>query len=400
MNLDLILTLVFFGLLLLFFFSHRSKFTVQGKIFAMYKTKLGIALMDKIAKTAPRTLYVIGIIGVIIGFLGMGYIVYYLVRSTYTLIFVPKALPAIAPVLPGIRVIPGLPTLGFLHWIIAIFLVAVVHEFSHGIYSRLSNTPIKSSGFAFLGPILAAFVEPDEKILAKKTKIQQLSVMAAGAFSNIVFAIIAFLILNFFTGPVLAQVIEPAGIQINKIVEDFPVAHAGLEAPFVIQGINNAEIKNFTDFLSATAKLKPGDKITLKTNKGVHEITLAANPENSSRGYLGVTDFTTHTKPKDSIVANYGTMLPNFFSWFHMLFFWLFVINLGVGLFNLLPLGPIDGGRMFLIGIAAIWKDENTIKRIFTLVTLFLFLLLFINLLPYLYKLLLFLAKPLIALGP
>ncbi|MEM2916510.1 MAG: site-2 protease family protein [Candidatus Woesearchaeota archaeon] len=34
------------------------------------------------------------------------------------------------------------------------------------------------------------------------------------------------------------------------------------------------------------------------------------------------------------------------FKWFLGLVFWLFALNLGVGLFNLIPLGPIDGGRM------------------------------------------------------
>ncbi len=40
---------------------------------------------------------------------------------------------------------------------------------------------------------------------------------------------------------------------------------------------------------------------------------------------------------------NAGSMLMN---WLVGLVFWLFVLNLGVGLFNLIPLGPIDGGRM------------------------------------------------------
>ncbi|MEM4243090.1 MAG: site-2 protease family protein, partial [Candidatus Woesearchaeota archaeon] len=34
------------------------------------------------------------------------------------------------------------------------------------------------------------------------------------------------------------------------------------------------------------------------------------------------------------------------FKWLLGLVFWLFALNLGVGLFNLVPLGPIDGGRM------------------------------------------------------
>ena len=45
----------------------------------------------------------------------------------------------------------------------ALAIVAIPHEFAHGIFARLNNLRVKSSGFALFGPILAAFVEPDEK---------------------------------------------------------------------------------------------------------------------------------------------------------------------------------------------------------------------------------------------
>ena len=50
------------------------------------------------------------------------------------------------------------------------------------------------------------------------------------------------------------------------------------------------------------------------------------------------------------------------------LIFWLAILSLGVGLFNLIPLGPIDGGRMFLTALehlthqaraATIWKSVS-----------------------------------------
>ena len=50
MNLDIILAIVFYAFLIIYFFKNREKFQVQGKIFAMYKTKLGLKFMDKIAK--------------------------------------------------------------------------------------------------------------------------------------------------------------------------------------------------------------------------------------------------------------------------------------------------------------------------------------------------------------
>src|SRR3989344_8635488 len=110
-------------------------------------------------------------------------------------------------VLPGVK-IPGLPYLGFWHWIITIFILALVHEFCHGILARLYNLKIKSSGLAILGVLLpivpAAFVEPDEKKLFKKKKKEQLSVLAAGPFSNLVLAGIIFLISLFLFMPLFS----------------------------------------------------------------------------------------------------------------------------------------------------------------------------------------------------
>ena len=47
---------------------------------------------------------------------------------------------------------------------------------------------------------------------------------------------------------------------------------------------------------------------------------------------------------------------------------WLYILNLGIGLFNLLPLGPVDGGRMLQTALLrffsekranAIWKNVS-----------------------------------------
>ena len=39
--------------------------------------------------------------------------------------------------------------------------------------------------------------------------------------------------------------------------------------------------------------------------------------------------------------------------------YWLFVLNLGIGLFNLVPLGPIDGGRMLQLAMHKIFRNEK-----------------------------------------
>ena len=138
MNFNIIFAVIFYGLLYIFYLKHKNKFEVQGKIFALYRTKLGIKLMDKIAKKFPKTLNFIGHLGILFGFAGMIFMLYYLFKGAYNLLFVKGATPVVAPVLPGIS-IPGLPELSFWHSIIAIFIVAVIHEFSHGILSKVYN---------------------------------------------------------------------------------------------------------------------------------------------------------------------------------------------------------------------------------------------------------------------
>ena len=199
MNYDFLFAIIFYAVIFLYYLTHKEKFEVQGKIFVLYKTSLGIKLMDKIAKLSQKFFSLLGVLSVTIGFAGMIIIFYILVKGTIDLIFVPDAVPVIAPILPGVA-IPGLPTLSFWHWIVSILIVATIHEFSHGVFARAHNIKVKSSGFAFLGPILAAFVEPDEKKMTKKSKFAQAAILSGGTFANFLSAILFFIVLwGFFS---------------------------------------------------------------------------------------------------------------------------------------------------------------------------------------------------------
>lgn len=392
MNLDLIFALVFYCLLILFLYKHKKNVQVQGKIVALYRTRVGITLMDKIARACPRFLKVLGILGVIIGFVGMAVIFYLLAKGTFDLIFVPSAQPAVAPVIPGIK-IPGLPVLSFWHWILAIFFVAVVHEYSHGIFARVYGTKVKSSGIALFGPILGAFVEPDEKQLQKRSRAAQLSVFAAGPFSNILWGVLFLLLFNGVTAPLYNAIFEGDGIVVNSLVEGNPVAATGIETPFTIHGVNHYPTPNITAFLDKANDLSPGDRVTLTTDKGDITFTAAENPANKSRAFMGIAGLELNKKVRSGITTTYGQFLPGAFTWIHMLVFWMIVVNIGVGLFNLLPLGPIDGGRMFLTASLAFFTPQKA-KQVWLFVTFLCLLLIFMNLSPYLWKLVVFLFKP------
>ena len=340
--------------------------------------------MDKIANIFPRFQKVIASIGVYVGFASMAFIFYFLIQETIKFIFVPGTLPPLAPVLPGVEV-AGAPTLSFWHWIIAIFIVAAIHEFSHGLVARLHKIPVKSSGFAFLGPILAAFVEPKEKVMEKKTKMQQLSVLAAGPFSNIISAGIILLIIMFLISPFLQTVYIENGIKINEVAEGYPAADLDIETPFIIYSIDDESTLGATEFLEITDELSPGDTVVLGTDQGDYTITTASNPNNESMSYFGMTGIQQEVNLKEEY-AHLEKWEPTM-EWFQIFIIWLFLISFGIGLFNLLPLGPVDGGRMFYILGVTIFKKESIAKRLLTIVSIFLLILILISLMPWINKL-------------
>src|SRR3989344_1402445 len=187
MNFDLLFILIFYIILYLFYLTHKQQFSVQHKFLYLYKTTWGLRFMDRFAHFFSFPLRYLAYLSIGLGFIGMVLMLGILIYGTVQLFFVPDAQPVVAPVLPGVS-LPGMPELSFWHWILAILFVAVVHEASHGIYARLHKLRVLSSGFAFFGPILAAFVEPDEKELERASPFVQLSVLSAGPFSNILFS--------------------------------------------------------------------------------------------------------------------------------------------------------------------------------------------------------------------
>jgi len=395
MSIDLIFVILFYLILYLIFLKYRSKFEIQNKFFVLYKTKIGLKLMDRLSKHS-RILKVLGFISIIISFIGMIFIFYILLKGTYNLIAIPESQPMLAPVLPGVA-IPGLPSLSFWHWIISILIIAVIHEFCHGVYARLNGIKIKSSGFAFLGPILAAFVEPDEKQMEKKSKYAQLSVLSAGPFSNIVLGILVLLLVIFILSPVASSLTEYNGMEIININKSLPISNTTIKEGDIILKINNIEVNNRTDFTKILESFSPNNIIYITTMNSTVPVEVGKNPQNSSKPLLGVSVSEHNIGIKKEIKDKY-LFLPGIFFWLFKLLFWVYLISVGVGLFNLLPLGPVDGGRMFYVAALYITKDKLKAKKIYTYVTLLCLTLIFINLLPYIIKLISFILIPLILL--
>ncbi len=388
MDYDLISIFIFYSILLIIFLVYRKRFTIQSKIFVMYKTKLGLKLMDKFAKLYPRLNNFLAYSGIFVGFGGMLFVFSFLIIETFKYIVTPGTPPPLTPILPSIEV-PGLPPLSFWHWIISIFLVAVIHEFSHGLVARLYNVKIKSSGFAFLGPLLAAFVEPDEKNIKKIKTRKQLAIFAAGPFSNIIMAAIIFLCLIFIVNPIQSQVLDVNGIVVQELTPNYALIESGIEVPFILYQIDGMNIFEDTNFEDAVLSWQPGDKINLVTDQGEFTVEARQSLEDPSRAVIGMNNFRFNYEVDEKY--NFLGNLPLIFPWISLLVLWIFLISLGVGLFNLLPLGPVDGGRMLYSLLLKLTHNELLTRKIWSAVSWFCLFLIIINLLPWLEKLINFL---------
>ncbi len=385
MSIDGIAALLFILLLGIFLWSKRKQVQLQRVLFPiiyviMYRCSFGLGSMDYIAKKFPRLVRFAGDVAIVIGFLGMAFTSYKIVENTVQ-IFIGKGVPEIQPVLPievkGVFFVP------FLYWILSIFLLALVHEFSHGVIARANNMPVKSSGFAFLSflvPVIpAAFVEPDETVLKKRPYRQQLGVFAAGSFSNLLFAV-AMLGLLFAGSLVLSAAFESKGIELVSVSENYAGFAGGLRPGDILLSANNVSLvspQNITDLLK---NFSPGDVLFFEASNRSLSVVLGASPGNASMPYLGI-QAKSHFVPKPDFVASYGSWVPPVLKWVSGLVFWLIMLNIGIGLFNLLPIGPLDGGRMFQLVCFKLFKDKSKAIRIWTYVSIFFVIVILTNLL-------------------
>ncbi|MBW3015106.1 site-2 protease family protein [Candidatus Woesearchaeota archaeon] len=374
---------IFYTAIILLIIKYKDKFDIQAKFIALYRTKLGLKAMDKIASKHPRLLTFLGTLGIYIGFVGMLVISVFLIYNMFELILIPGAQSAIAPVLPGIRIPKSPVFVPFWYGIPAIFIVATIHEFSHGMIARLHKLKVKASGIVFFGPIIGAFVEPDERQLRRSSNKQQLSVFAAGPFSNILTALAVIFIISPLLAIPLEGAVIPTDVTILDAAPDFPAKLAGVGKDEIIQTINGINIISTENITSALNTVNPGEAITLVTDKDSYEITTVSDPENETKSYLGIglqQNIGIHPSAEQKFTK------PVIWTFFHLFQFsqWLFILSIGIGLANLLPLGPVDGGRMIKIFYDRLFKNKEKSYNVWKYTSLiFLFVLLFDLFFPY-----------------
>ena len=296
---------------------------------AMWRTKRLLGFIDRLSRLNPHFWKVYGDIGIALGYVGMAFVFYALLKTAIETLKTKTSPSGVQLVIPGV-------TIPLWYGLIGLAVVMVVHELSHGVVARAEKLPLKSVGLVLLAIIPGAFVEPDEEELKKASLRSRLRVYGAGSMANVLTAIITALLITYAISPVLS----PSGILVSNVVKGSP-ADGVLQKGDVIIAINGHEMKTMDQFIEFMNKTKPGEVITLTVLRNGQElnlkVTLAEYPDKPGKGYIGI-------YPSQHVTSKVGhdwLILPLFFS-----LYWIYVLNIGIGLMNLFPLVPLDGGRM------------------------------------------------------
>jgi membrane-associated protease RseP (regulator of RpoE activity) len=290
--------------------------------------------------------------------------------------------------------IPGInPYLPIAYGWIGIVVAIIVHEFSHGILASRLGFKVKSSGILLLlGIPVGAFVEVDEQQLKEASLRNSARVLAAGPGANITVAVACLLALL-----VLVSGLSPSldGLYVSKVEEGMPAQQAGISEGDVILSVNGVQALTVDVLKQALDKPPPDGMLVLEIRRGEgwkDSLTIRLAPVETPEGpKIGVRVVELKTT---SILENYKRLaysspilhfvpptlggaqgfipfsdtLHVFYqhpigpSYYYLanLLFWLWFVNVNVGIFNSLPIYPLDGGQVLMNGLRAFAKDRLT----------------------------------------
>jgi len=227
------------------------------------------------------------------------------------------------------------------------------------------------------------------------------AILLAGIVVNIIFALLVFTVVLSVWGQAVA---------LNKIdpVKGGPALEAGLAKGDRIMRIDDTRVATFDDITKAVSHLHPGDSVTVyyllngvspesKTIWSSTTLVLGKNPTNAKIGYLGIEGVPeqqrlsvphaagqSFTYVKMTVQGILGFFTPGKFSQSvnnaasivgisviaadaakagGVDYSWLVAaISLSLGLMNLLPIPPLDGGKVVIEGIERIRRKPLSLQ--------------------------------------
>ena len=374
-------------------------------------TPFGLKFFDKVAKTraakvyADFNTYLMPFITALAVFLIIGSLMVLFANSAAR-----EGVRGVGPqanlLIPGLN--PYLPiTYGWLGLIITI----IIHEAGHGIVARVYNIRVDSTGIVLLGIIpIGAFVNIEREELNKASLKKKSAVLTAGPLNNMILAGASLIALYFLVStltplPTADTNAPQFGVMVTSVNSGSLAQSIGMHPQSVIQYVNGHQIKS-NDELGGALRSSLGKTvdITWKDESGktiTRQATLPPSVE-PGKGILGVGVMVLSSDPhavlerykgafgqnplalllpptmQQGAVPYSDLMAPKYtssifgsaFAPIANFLFWLWFINFNVGIFNALPIGPLDGGQLYAGLIENRAKSPTLARNANTLLTL------------------------------
>lgn len=333
-----------------FFDLKRRGFSLHPAVL-MWRTSKGLGFIDNAAARFKRGFIRFGTFAAVVGFALMVFVTFNIALNALIVYTRPSiALPGVKFVLPGI-----LPGLSLPVWLVVIGIVLIVHEFCHGFLLRAQGLKTKSVGLLLFLFIPGGFVEPDEKELARTTPLKRIRMFAAGPVSNVLISLVFFALLLVF-------IVPKPGVYVYGVAENYPLEnYAENLLGARILAVNGVPVDSLEEYRAVMENTVAGENAELITDEGEFVVTLAKAPDDN-HGVFGIYPASARSRTYFlnplvmlymalSVVLTGGFFTPVLYNslipwWGIGLLQWLYTLNLGVGLFNLLPAKPLDGGYM------------------------------------------------------
>jgi len=358
--------------------------------FLMVKTRRGREFIDR-ASRFRRAWRVFGDLSIVLVGLTMVGITALLFWEAVLVRNIP---PERAPSPETLLGIPGLnPIIPLGYGIFALAIAVGIHEFMHGILSRVSKVKIESLGILLCILPIGAFVEPAEAELRALPRRERARIYSVGAGINLLLALlfgVLFAMMMFAVQPAASGVgvlaftsdqapAKVAGIPLGSIITYINATPT--PTPEVLRAVMdaagpgaNVSVTAWKDGTSQTYPARLGDDGTGRAILGIYifdtstsyyhpltdanrfggvpgavltYISLPFLPTSRAPIQSPITDFYVITGPWASIPA------PVFYGIANTLY-WLFWLNLMLGATNALPAVPLDGGFVFKDGVEAL----------------------------------------------
>ena len=327
-----------------------DRFGITGPpLYLIYRTTKLNRWIEKISNISTTGWRVIWNLGIVTGVGLMAFIFYQLAQNLLNLFYKSPQAVSIQPIVPLPGLFVSFETFPYL--VLALSVVVVTHELSHGIASLVEKIPLKSTGAFFAHILMGGFVEPDEEHLSKASNVAKLRVFAAGSFTNVVIGIVFILLLSNFAATIAPfYTITPTGVSIGSIPNNLPAHTSGLQAGDIVTSINGTTITSINDLRTYMNNVLPGNVVVIGTIRGNFPVKTVTDPNNATHAVIGISGLT------DNIA--YGPKLPFLSADLPNILlhseFWLSVVLTSVAMINMLPMYPFDGDKFLDTALSAL----------------------------------------------